>query len=287
MEHDSSDMVPAPPGGRPRSRLDQAMSVAREVLEYPLPPWTPSHQLGATVRAADLDVDLELYRHAEGGVTAGSFVQAFESYTGIPAEIPVPVPAGVGGPGATATYRDPMQREPQLPRTRAPQPRPAPQTDPVAGVPSFPDLPDEELVVDLRPRQPGRGPAPRRPEDPDYGLGRDWGAAWKYSAQGWVGTESGNPSWRPIVTTTTEIPNWDVDTYLGVVVGEAAVRQAGDSRTLGDALAEGRAIAMDGLVDSALGRGAHAVVGVTIDYTPMGRRVVITATGTAVALRDR
>lgn len=263
------------------------MSVAREVLEYPLPPWTPSHQLGATVRADEMDVDLDLYRHAEGGITSGSFVQAFESYVGVPADAPAPVPVGAGAVGATATYRDPMRREPQLPQTRAPQPQPGPTGDPMSGVPSFPDLPDEDLVVDLRPRQPSRGPSPRRPDDPDYGLGRDWGASWKYSAQGWVGTDSGNPSWRPIVTTTTDVPNWEVDTYLGIVVGEAAVSQAGDARILGDALAEGRAIAMDGLVDTALGRGAHAVLGVAVGYTSVGRRVLITATGTAVTLRDR
>lgn len=144
------------------------------------------------------------------------------------------------------------------------------------------------VVVDLRPdadRIPGPMPAIR---ETDYGLGRRWGAEWHRSAQGWVTTADGRATWRPVVTTTQELANWDVHTYLGVVTAEVAVEApGGDLRQVGATLAKGRQVGIEGLVDEAIERGAHAVIGVTMQYTPVGTRMLITMSGTAVTLREK
>ncbi len=142
-------------------------------------------------------------------------------------------------------------------------------------------------MVDLRP-QAATVEGPVRYTDDNYGMGRNWGSGWSRSAQGWVDDGAAGPSWRPVVTTTIDFPEWDVDTYLGVVSGEAAVEHAGgNTEALGAALAEAREVAMRGLIDAAVTRGAHAVVGAALSYTPVGRKLLVTAHGTAVALRDR
>lgn len=121
-----------------------------------------------------------------------------------------------------------------------------------------------------------------------YGLGDRWGAAWRGSAQGWVGADRDTAVWRPVVSTTNELSRWVVDTYLGVVTAEVAIEaHGGDLRQLGATLAEGREVGHRGLVEEAVERGAHAVIGVSMDYTPIGDRLLITLTGTAVTLRDR
>lgn len=144
------------------------------------------------------------------------------------------------------------------------------------------------VVVDLRPdadRIPGPMPAVR---DTDYGLGRRWGAEWHRSAQGWVTAADGRATWRPVVTTTQELASWDVHTYLGVVTAEVAVEApGGDIRQVGATLAKGRQVGIEGLVDEAIERGAHAVIGVTMQYTPIGTRMLITMSGTAVTLQEK
>ncbi len=144
------------------------------------------------------------------------------------------------------------------------------------------------VVVDLRPdadRIPGPMPAVR---ETDYGLGRRWGAEWQRSAQGWVTAADGRATWRPVVTTTQELANWDVHTYLGVVTAEVAVEApGGDLRQVGATLAQGRQVGIEGLVDEAVERGAHAVIGVTMQYTPVGTRMLITMSGTAVTLQEK
>jgi uncharacterized protein YbjQ (UPF0145 family) len=144
------------------------------------------------------------------------------------------------------------------------------------------------VVVDLRPdadRIPGPMPAVR---DADYGLGRRWGAEWQRSAQGWVTGADGRATWRPVVTTTQQLANWDVHTYLGVVTAEVAVEApGGDLRQVGATLARGRQVGLEGLVDEAIERGAHAVIGVTMQYTSIGSRMLITMTGTAVTLQEK
>jgi len=144
------------------------------------------------------------------------------------------------------------------------------------------------VVVDLRPdadRIPGPMPAVR---EADYGLGRRWGADWQRSAQGWVTGADGRATWRPVVTTTQELTSWDVHTYLGVVTAEVAVEApGGDLRQGGATLARGRQVGIEGLVDEAVERGAHAVIGVTMQYTPIGTRMLITMSGTAVTLQEK
>jgi uncharacterized protein YbjQ (UPF0145 family) len=144
------------------------------------------------------------------------------------------------------------------------------------------------VVVDLRPdadRIPGPMPAVR---EADYGLGRRWGAEWQRSAQGWITGVDGRRSWRPVVTTTPELTSWDVHTYLGVVTAEVAVEAPGaDLRQVGATLAKGREVGIEGLVQEAIERGAHAVIGVSMQYTPVGSRMLITMSGTAVTLQEK
>lgn len=147
---------------------------------------------------------------------------------------------------------------------------------------------ESHVVVDLRPdadRIPGPMPAVR---DADYGLGRRWGAEWQRSAQGWVTGADGRAKWRPVVTTTEQLAGWDVHTYLGVVTAEVAVEApGGDLRQVGATLAKGRQVGIEGIVDEAVERGAHAVIGLTMQYTPVGTRMLITMTGTAVTLQEK
>lgn len=157
------------------------------------------------------------------------------------------------------------------------------------------DRPDEStdpsqahVIVDLRPdadRIPGPLPAVR---EAHYGLGRRWGAEWQKSAQGWVTGSDGTATWRPVVTTTQELASWDVHTYLGVVTAEVAIDAPGaDLRQVGATLARGREVGIEGLVDEAVERGAHAVIGVTMQYTPIGTRMLMTMSGTAVTLQEK
>lgn len=159
-----------------------------------------------------------------------------------------------------------------------------PATEPAAAVTE----PAPHVVVDLRPdadRIPGPMPAAR---ETDYGLGRRWGTAWQRSAQGWVTGADGRATWRPVVATTQELSNWDVHTYLGIVTAEVAVEApGGDLRQVGATLAKGRQVGVEGLIDEAVERGAHAIVGVAMQYTPVGSRMLITMTGTAVTLQEK
>ncbi len=162
------------------------------------------------------------------------------------------------------------------------------QTEAASQAPAEPEEETPHVVVDLRPdadRIPGPMPAVR---DADYGLGRRWGAEWQRSAQGWVTGTDGRSTWRPVVTTTQELANWDVHTYLGVVTSEVAVEApGGDLRQVGATLAKGRQVGVEGLVEEAVERGAHAVIGVTMQYTAIGTRMLITMSGTAVTLQEK
>lgn len=175
-------------------------------------------------------------------------------------------------------------RRPAVFETYTPQ-RPA--TESPAEPPPPPKETEEAIVIDLRPRELAtRGPAPDRSGE-SFGLGSSWGATWKWAAQGWVEDEGGRPQWRPVVTTTGDLPKWDVHTYLGIVAGEAAVGGVGDHDDLGDALEEARRRALDNLIEEAVNRGAHAVVGVRVSYTPAEGLVIVSAIGTAATLQDR
>jgi len=139
----------------------------------------------------------------------------------------------------------------------------------------------EPAVVDIAPR-PAVDPQVR--PDNDFGLGGRWGARWDESAQGW-GTD--NAKWKPIVTTTADFTDWGIDTYLGMVSGEAAVRIDVAENALGAVLDEGRQVAIDSLIDAAVTRGGHAVVACELGYTPLDYRMLVTVTGTAVTLKER
>jgi hypothetical protein len=106
-----------------------------------------------------------------------------------------------------------------------------------------------------------------------------WGSTWSSAAQGWIRQEGGRSTWRPIVTTTSDVGAWEVDTFLGIVSGDATITDAGT-------LAGARKAALQSLVDEALSRGAHAVVGVRTSVHEVGRSVVFSAMGTAVTLKN-
>ncbi len=110
----------------------------------------------------------------------------------------------------------------------------------------------------------------------------EWGARWHESAQGWVEDASGQATWRPIVTTASSLSEWEVDTYLGIVVGDAPVSTGAPMDT---AMALSRQHAIRLMVDEALSRGAHAVIGVALSVTDVGSIPLATATGTAVTLK--
>lgn len=141
------------------------------------------------------------------------------------------------------------------------------------------------LVVDLRPKAL---PASTGDAATNYGLGTSWGANWTDSAQGWVPDKYGSAMWRPVVATTEDLAIWDVRTYLGIVTAEVAVEaHGGDFKQLGTTLTRAREMGTEGLVEEAIARGAHAVIGVDMTYTAIGGRLLITVTGTAVTLKEK
>lgn len=104
-----------------------------------------------------------------------------------------------------------------------------------------------------------------------------------------------------IVTTTPEVAERRITETLGVVSGEAIIGahifrdlMAGLTNIIGGraggyekALREARDIALKEMCDEAAARGAHAVVGVDIDYETLGVEngmLMVTAAGTAVKL---
>jgi uncharacterized protein YbjQ (UPF0145 family) len=109
----------------------------------------------------------------------------------------------------------------------------------------------------------------------------EWGSRWQESAQGWVEDDQGRSTWRPIITTSPLLSEWQIDTYLGVVAADMIL----GSGPIQTEMAAGRTAAMRALVDEAMARGAHAIVGVTTTMAPIGANTVLTATGTAVTLK--
>ncbi len=141
------------------------------------------------------------------------------------------------------------------------------------------------LVVDLRTKAL---PATTGDAADNYGLGKTWGSNWQGSAQGWVPDEYGSAMWRPVVATTEDLTVWDIRTYLGIVTAEVAVEaRGGDFKQLGATMTRAREMGVEGLVEEAIARGAHAVVGVDMSYTSIGGRLLIKVTGTAVTLKEK
>ena len=104
-----------------------------------------------------------------------------------------------------------------------------------------------------------------------------------------------------IVTTTPSIDGRQITAYLGLVTGEAilganifkdlfaGVRDivGGRSAAYERELSQARSIALTELAETAAALGAHAVVGVDLDYETVGKggsMLMVTASGTAVRL---
>ncbi len=104
-----------------------------------------------------------------------------------------------------------------------------------------------------------------------------WGSNWSSAAQGWIRHDGERSIWRPIVTTTSAVGTWEVDTFLGIVAGDSSIT---------DSLGAARKAAVQAMVDEALSRGAHAVVGVRMSFHETSHGSVCSAIGTAVTLRD-
>lgn len=103
------------------------------------------------------------------------------------------------------------------------------------------------------------------------------------------------------LTTTPSIEGKTIVRYCGIVAGEAvlganvfkdlfaSIRDivGGRSGTYENELRKARQIALDELANQARELGAHAVVGIDIDYEVLGEKngmLMVTASGTAVQL---
>ncbi|WP_079505433.1 YbjQ family protein [Mesobacillus jeotgali] len=104
-----------------------------------------------------------------------------------------------------------------------------------------------------------------------------------------------------IVTTTSALQGKEVDSYLGIVSGEAimganVVRDflasvtdviGGRSSAYENKLAEGREIAIREMEDKARRMGANAIIGVDLDFETLREGMMMCiATGTAVKIKE-
>lgn len=106
-----------------------------------------------------------------------------------------------------------------------------------------------------------------------------------------------------IVTTTTSVEGYRINGYYGVVFGEvitgvnflrdigAGLRNVFGGRSAGyeNELLEARTKALQEMEQRAAHMGAHAIVGVDIDYEVLGANsdmLMVTASGTAVTLEQ-
>ena len=158
---------------------------------------------------------------------------------------------------------------------------------------------DEEWIM-VEPETPISEPVATKPTTSPLPVRHrpapEWGEQWRDSVQGWVRIGDGAKVWRPIVTTTTTVPNWEIDTNLGIVTGESAcaveakglgtlVESVDGNDAMRKILERDRGLAQEAMVHAAVARGAHAVIGVNLDYTFLGECLILTVTGTAVTLR--
>lgn len=105
-----------------------------------------------------------------------------------------------------------------------------------------------------------------------------------------------------LVTTTLNVEGKSVTNYLGIVSGEAvlganlfrdlfaSIRDVvgGRAGSYENQLKRAREIAIEDMAEEAKRLGAHAVIGVDLDYQALGETngmLMVTATGTAVTLR--
>lgn len=101
-----------------------------------------------------------------------------------------------------------------------------------------------------------------------------------------------------IVTTTPSVEGKSIQTYHGIVVGEAILGAnvfrdmfasitdivGGRSGSYEASLAEARATAISELEARAAALGANAVVGVDLDYEVINSMMMVSASGTAVTV---
>ncbi len=87
------------------------------------------------------------------------------------------------------------------------------------------------------------------------------------------------------MATASTLDRWEIATYLGVVTGQAMIESSRgpDAGLLGRARAE----AVDRMVGAAVARGAHGVIGVAHEASPVAGGYLVTFTGTAVTLSNR
>ncbi len=106
-----------------------------------------------------------------------------------------------------------------------------------------------------------------------------------------------------IVTTTNEVEGYRVSGYYGIVFGEvitginflrdfgAGIRNIVGGRSQGyeEELTTARTEALQEMEQRASQLGAHAIIGVDIDYEVLGQgnMLMVTASGTAVTLEQR
>ena len=103
-----------------------------------------------------------------------------------------------------------------------------------------------------------------------------------------------------IVTTTSTIEGYEITDYRGIVVGEAIMGAnvfrdifaqvtdivGGRSGAYESKLQDARDTALRELEERAMAKGAHAVVGVDLDYEVVGQSMLmVSASGTAVTLK--
>lgn len=221
--------------------------------EVPEPPLSTPPETDETIDQSDDDF-------------AGDSLAGFEPEVLVADESPEPDKPVVPEPTDAGALIDAFAESEELVMSQPPD----------AGTAKFDAAPDPG---DFAPEETSVETAPE--PEPDAAAAIEWGSRWQESAQGWVEDDQGRSTWRPIVTTSPLLSEWQIDTYLGVVSADVVL----GSGPVEFEMAAGRTSAMRSMVDEAMLRGAHAIVGVSTTMAPVGRATVLTATGTAVTLK--
>lgn len=283
---------PAPPSWSspeteyaPASEPEQASSPAEWPLAdaesvFVLPDWGTEGAPAEPAVAEDLaEFSANLSESSPGVEEAMSIPEP--SLTDIEAVIHQIEIGGRPGQGAEeAAGPWPLEVDAEAPLVAEPPPSPEGLADMTAIAP----LEVEVTPPQLPPPPPTIGEAAGpvvvpRPDETQHETG--WGTGWRSAAQGWVEDEFGRSVWRPIITSTDSLAEWAVDTYLGLVAADVTVE--GDDLEAG--LPTARRTGERRMVEEALRRGAHAVLGVTTGMSSAGNRTVVTVSGTAVTLK--
>ncbi|MCF0210315.1 MAG: YbjQ family protein [Bacteroidales bacterium] len=99
-----------------------------------------------------------------------------------------------------------------------------------------------------------------------------------------------------ILTTTPTIQGKEIKEYCGIVSGETVIGAnaikdfkaslkdffGGRSHSYEKVLRKGKATALKEMEDQAMSIGAHAVVGIDLDYETINNMLIVTCSGTAV-----